>query len=204
MCIRDRHCVMGCHCFLRYHRSQRCQHPQCRAQRLGTNLARRSNRPHLHNRREISATLPQTYRAAPDRSLYRHRHDPTALHQPGQRLNAFAGPYLRLSRSFSKGKRTRECVLEKLEAWRNHQSRTANPASRILPCISLAIAIQRAREIPAFTPTLAKSATVMFFPLPLTEVVCSPLVPGFSVKSYPGDNLHAWRERSYRQEKFFA
>lgn len=105
---------MGCHCFLRYHRSQRCQHPQCRAQRLGTNLARRSNRPHLHNRREISATLPQTYRAAPDRSRYRHRHDPTALHQSGQRLNAFAGPYHRLSRSFSKGKRARECVLEKL------------------------------------------------------------------------------------------
>lgn len=29
---------MGCHCFLRYHRSQRCQHPQCRAQRLDTIL----------------------------------------------------------------------------------------------------------------------------------------------------------------------
>ena len=61
-----------------------------------------------------------------------------------------------------------------LKVWRNHQSRTANPASRILSCISLAIAIQRVRGIPAFTPTPVKSATVTLFSLPFTEVASKP------------------------------
>ena len=43
----------------------------------------------------------------------------------------------------------------------------------------------------AFMPMSAMSSTVMPRPLPLTAVVCSPLIPGFSVRSYAGERLQA-------------
>lgn len=71
------------------------------------------------------------------------------------------------------------------------QLRTVKPASAMRSRMFRAIDMHRVRGMPAFMPMSAMSSTVMPRPLPLTAVVCSPLIPGFSVRSYAGERLQA-------------